>query len=207
MLQSTSFVQGGTAPACSLVRASSAVFRLYANASLAGASLTVTSCSYTTAGDPVVSVVSSTSPTGPYTCVANNDNSACGYGFTLSVPLTAGLYYFFSFVTAGTAPLSCALARSTAVIFRLYAAQAGTLTASGCGLTFGDPVVSIVSSTARTGGTFACEGNNDDSICGSPFTLTVPLRADAYYYVVVGPYSLTALPTMRVNLTGSGVAR
>lgn len=43
--------------------------RLYANASLAGAGLTVTSCGYTTAGDPVVSVVSSPNPAGPYTCV------------------------------------------------------------------------------------------------------------------------------------------
>lgn len=250
-------MQGGTAPGCALVRASSAVFRLYANASLAGAGLTVTSCGYTTAGDPVVSVVSSPNPAGPYTCVGSNDNS-CSYGFSLSVPLTAGLYYFFSvgafssatsptlrlslslpspppppappppalpgswanpidvtalpllssqlsFVAAGTSPANCALSRTTAVVFRLYAAQAGTLTASGCGLTTGDPVVSILSSTARTGGTFACEGSNDDSLCGSAFTLTVSLRAGAFYFVSVGPYSLTALPTMRLNLTGSGI--
>lgn len=54
----------------------------------------------------------------------------------------------------------CQLLRNHSAVFRWYSGDAppGTLTVSSCGYTFGDPVLSVLSSPAAAGGPFACVG-------------------------------------------------
>lgn len=71
----------------------------YANSSMAGSRLLVTSCDYNY-GDPVVSVLSASGMQGPYACVANNDDGDCTgdslLAFKTSVTLKADTWYYFS---------------------------------------------------------------------------------------------------------------
>ncbi|PSC68690.1 Extracellular basic protease [Micractinium conductrix] len=89
---------------------------------------------------------------------------------------------------------SCDMARGTTVVFRWYSGSksSGSLAASSCVLTDGDPVVSILSSPNPVGGPWNCEGGNDEGECGGNnfggFSLTVGIKANTYYFIAVGPY-------------------
>lgn len=54
----------------------------------------------------------------------------------------------------------CQLARNHSAVFRWYSGDLppGTLTVSSCGYTYGDPVLSALSSPSALSGPFACVG-------------------------------------------------
>ncbi|PSC71786.1 peptidase S8 [Micractinium conductrix] len=93
------YIDGAAPLACNFTRTAAAVFRFYANSSMAGSRLLVTSCDYNY-GDPVVSVLSASGMQGPYACVANNDDGDCTgdslLAFKTSVTLKADTWYYFS---------------------------------------------------------------------------------------------------------------
>ncbi|KAL4437461.1 hypothetical protein ABPG75_004600 [Micractinium tetrahymenae] len=220
-----SFVSVGTAPVtCTYNRLNAAVFRLYVNASMAGAVLTATSCG-TFTGDSVVSVVTSTGPSSGFTCAGGNDDSSCGgtnsVAFTFSLTLTANTYVWISaagysetnlptfqlslsgasFVTAGTAPANCGYVKAIAAVFRFYAnaSVSGTMTATSCGYTTGDSVVAVISAPSLAG-PYSCSISGDDSACGSPFSVSITIAPSTYYWISVSAYSNTATLTTRLSL-------
>ena len=63
----------------------------------------------------------------------------------------------------GTPPIACPLARNASVVHRWFSGdEQGTLTASSCGNTTGDPVIQVLSSPNPAGGPWRCEGSQDD---------------------------------------------
>lgn len=63
----------------------------------------------------------------------------------------------------GTPPIACPLARNASVVHRWFSGdEQGTLTASSCGNTTGDPVIQLLSSPNPAGGPWRCEGSQDD---------------------------------------------
>jgi hypothetical protein len=56
--------------------------------------------------------------------------------------------------------VACDFARDRAAVFRFYAnaSMSGTLRATSCGSSSGDPVLSVLSAPTATGGPYTCVG-------------------------------------------------
>ncbi|KAL4457641.1 hypothetical protein ABPG75_012506 [Micractinium tetrahymenae] len=92
-------------------------------------------------------------------------------------------------------PVTCFSKVSLATVFRFYAnaSVAGTLGASSCDYTTGDPLL-IVYSSAKPNGPFKCVGGNDDGSCTGAsafaFDYNITLKPNTYYWFVVAPHSV-----------------
>ncbi|KAL4435650.1 hypothetical protein ABPG77_002613 [Micractinium sp. CCAP 211/92] len=127
-------------------------------------------------------------------------------------PVPASLPFLSSAVTAfpsGAPPLACAYSRTPAYVFRWHSGSTtGTLSASSCGYTTGDPALSVLASAtsaATLPSDFTCVGGNDDdagcSASRSSFGYIFPISPNTWYWLAAAPYTVGSAVSIRLNLT------